>query len=79
MAARNEKNANRIARRLTAARKFHGWDIDHLAKRSGIHPKWIEKYEATGDVACDDLAELAIALRLPFSHFVESCCLCGEE
>ncbi|MBX3390611.1 MAG: helix-turn-helix transcriptional regulator [Phycisphaeraceae bacterium] len=68
-----------IGRRLTAARRFRGWELDELAKRSGIHPRWIKRYEATGDIACDDLAKLASTLRFPFSHFVERCCLCGKD
>ncbi len=79
MSARDKKAPHEIGRRLRAARQLRAWDLDTLAKRSGIHPRWIERYEATGDVSCDDLTKLAAALRLPFSHFVDRCLLCGEE
>ncbi len=78
MTRRDNKATQRIGRRLRAERRLRGWDLDTLAKRSGIHPRWIERYEATGDISCDDLTKLAKALGFPLSHFVEGCCLCGE-
>ena len=63
MTAREKKAPHEIGCRLRAARQLRAWDLDTLAKRSGIHPRWIERYESTGDISCNDLAKLAAAGR----------------
>lgn len=72
-------STRRIGRRLAAARRFRGWSVDELSRRSGMTAKRIRRCESTGDLTCDELEALAAALRLPVDQFVGRCCVCGAE
>jgi transcriptional regulator with XRE-family HTH domain len=78
MAAPDDDTALKIARRVAAARLLRGWTPAELARRAGVSRRRVERCEEDGDVTCGDLARMAAALRLPFAHFLEGCCLCGE-
>jgi transcriptional regulator with XRE-family HTH domain len=76
MTEKRDEITRMVARRLKAARRFRGMTPDELAARAGISRRRIERYEATGNLTCDDLEKLAVSLQLPVSHFLECCMLC---
>jgi ribosome-binding protein aMBF1 (putative translation factor) len=78
MTEKRDEITRRIAHRLKAARCFRGMEPNELATRADISRRKVERYEATGNLTCDDLEKLAAALRLPVAHFLEYCILCDE-
>lgn len=68
----------KLGHRLRAARQCRGMELDGLAARSGVKLRVLDRCEAGGGISVDDLELAAAALRLPVSHFLESCALCGE-
>lgn len=68
-----------IGQRLAAARRFRGWSVDELARRSGLTAKRIRRRESTGDLTCDEFEALAAVLRLQVGQFVGRCELCDAE
>jgi len=71
--------ARKIGRRLRAARQLRGMGDEELAARSGIPARRLKRYEAGADrIAISELEQLAAALRLPVTHFLEACKLCGS-
>ena len=79
MANGSNDTARRIGRRIATARTFRGWGTDELAARAGIRPRRLARYEATGELTCDELERLATALRLPVAHFLDRCALCSDD
>src|SRR5438477_12224312 len=47
-----------IGRRIAAARRFRGWQPVELANRAGLGRRRFARYEATGDLTCDELEKL---------------------
>jgi hypothetical protein len=78
MTEKRDEITRRIAHRLKASRRFRGMEPNELAARADITRWKVERHEATGDLTCDDLEELAAAMRLPVPHFLESCILCDD-
>jgi len=72
--------AERIGRRLRAARKWRRLRLSDLARRSSIENRLLQRYEAGDDaITIDELERIATALRLPIGHFLDGCVLCGSE
>lgn len=64
--------ANKLGRRLAAARVARGLSRRELAARSGVSVRRL------GRISVEDLERVA-ALRLPVAHFLEACALCGDR
>lgn len=73
---KDKGTATWIGRRITAARRFRGWETSDLAHGSSLSVRRIERCEATGDLTCHELERIAAALRLPIAHFLSRCTLC---
>lgn len=70
----------KIARRLRAARTARRLPPQELAARAGLSLRRLERYEAgQARISVDELEQVAAGLRLPVSHFLEGCALCGDE
>jgi transcriptional regulator with XRE-family HTH domain len=73
------KFARKIGRRLRAARQLRGLGYEELAARAGIPATKLKRYEAGAErITVRELEQLAAALRLPVTHFLEACTLCGS-
>jgi transcriptional regulator with XRE-family HTH domain len=68
--------ARKTGWRLRAARKRQG----DLAAVSGVSVGRLKQYEAgVGRITVRELEQLAAALRLPVSYFLEACILCRNN
>lgn len=53
--------------------------IKELAERSGVTPARLSRCEAAAtEMTAEEFKRAARALRLPCSHFVAKCWLCGH-
>lgn len=57
-----EEVAQRLAARMKQLRLGRDWKRDTLAERAGISAGTVKRFEATGQIALDNLLKLALAL-----------------